>query len=72
MFARGASSSAVFRTVLGGGRVEDRDSEILLCGLSALEMDEFLDDKRLHMAEGIVVEQVRLIVVDCINPVPGL
>lgn len=29
-----------------------------LCGLSYLEVEEFLDDKRTHMSEGIVVIQV--------------
>jgi hypothetical protein len=28
-----------------------------LCGMSVLEVEEFLDDKRTHMVEGIVVGQ---------------
>lgn len=30
-----------------------------LCGMSLLEVEEFLDDKRTHMSEGIIVGQVQ-------------
>jgi hypothetical protein len=31
-----------------------------LCGMSVLEVEEFLDDKRTHMVEGIIVGQVSI------------
>jgi hypothetical protein len=31
-----------------------------LCAMSVLEVEEFLDDKRTHMVEGIIVGQVSI------------
>ncbi|CAK9251150.1 unnamed protein product, partial [Sphagnum jensenii] len=47
LFVRGASKAPS----------DDKEMAMELCGMSVLEVEEFLDDKRTHMVEGIVVGQ---------------
>jgi hypothetical protein len=42
-----------------GVRQEDKEMAMELCGMSLLEVDDFLDEKRTHMTEGIIVGQVK-------------
>lgn len=41
-----------------GVRQEDKELAMELCGMSLLEVEDFLDDKRTHMTEGIIIGQV--------------
>jgi hypothetical protein len=47
-----------WRFSIAGSRQDDKEMAMELCGMSVLEVEEFLDDKRTHMVEGIVVGQV--------------
>jgi hypothetical protein len=47
-----------WRFSVAGSRQDDKEMAMELCGMSVLELEEFLDDKRTHMVEGIVVGQV--------------
>jgi hypothetical protein len=57
LFVRGASKAPSVRAFLCS-RQDDKEMAMELCGMSVLEVEEFLDDKRTHMVEGIVVGQV--------------
>ncbi|KAG6551896.1 hypothetical protein Mapa_006512 [Marchantia paleacea] len=57
LFMRGASKAAAVRAILGV-RQEDKELAMELCGMSLLEVEDFLDDKRTHMTEGIIIGQV--------------
>ncbi|KAJ7523017.1 hypothetical protein O6H91_18G034900 [Diphasiastrum complanatum] len=56
LFVRGASKSSAIRAALGD-RQDDKDISMDLCGMSLLEVEEFLDDKRMHISEGIITSQ---------------
>ncbi|KAL3696624.1 hypothetical protein R1sor_010700 [Riccia sorocarpa] len=56
LFMRGASKAAAVRAILGV-RQEDKELAMELCGMSLLEVEDFLDDKRTHMTEGIIIGQ---------------
>ncbi|XP_024517371.1 uncharacterized protein LOC112341471 isoform X1 [Selaginella moellendorffii] len=56
LFVRGASKAPAVRAALGG-RQEDKEMAMDLCGMSLMELEEFLDDKRTHMVEGIIMGQ---------------
>ncbi|CAM6102058.1 unnamed protein product [Calypogeia fissa] len=56
LFMRGASKAVAVRAVLGV-KQEDKEIAMELCGMSLLELEDFLDDKRSHMTEGIIVGQ---------------
>ncbi len=43
-----------------GPRQDDKEMAMELCAMSVLEVEEFLDDKRTHMVEGIIVGQVSI------------
>lgn len=57
LFVHGASKSVSFRAVTGG-KYDDEEMAVKLCRMSILELEEFLDDKRTHISEGIIVGQV--------------
>ncbi|GLJ32583.1 hypothetical protein SUGI_0655660 [Cryptomeria japonica] len=56
LFVRGASKSLTFRAIIGG-RQDDKEIAMELCGMSFLEVEQFLDDKRTHISEGIIIGQ---------------
>lgn len=47
-----------FEFGVAGVRQEDKELAMELCGMSLLEVEDFLDDKRTHMTEGIIIGQV--------------
>ncbi len=49
-----------WRFSVAGSRQDDKEMAMELCGMSVLEVEEFLDDKRTHMVEGIIVGQVSI------------
>jgi len=57
LFVHGASSSVSFHAVTGG-KQDSEEMAMKLCKMSLLELEEFLDDKRTHISEGIIVGQV--------------
>ncbi|CAK9229367.1 unnamed protein product [Sphagnum troendelagicum] len=56
LFVRGASKSPSVKAFLWP-RQDDKEMAMELCAMSVLEVEEFLDDKRTHMVEGIIVGQ---------------
>ncbi|KAH9323474.1 hypothetical protein KI387_018113, partial [Taxus chinensis] len=56
LFVRGASRSVTFRAIIGG-RQDDKEMAMELCAMSFLEVEQFLDDKRTHISEGIIIGQ---------------
>jgi hypothetical protein len=59
LFVRGASKSPSVKAFLWP-RQDDKEMAMELCAMSVLEVEEFLDDKRTHMVEGIIVGQVSI------------
>eukprot|EP00897_Mesotaenium_endlicherianum_P001050 jgi/Mesen1/10946/ME000096S10524 len=59
LFMRGATKSRSVKAVLaGGGKTEERELLTDVCSLSTLELEEFLDDKRLHMMDGVILDSM--------------
>ncbi|XP_057858143.2 uncharacterized protein LOC131067212 isoform X1 [Cryptomeria japonica] len=58
LFVRGASKSTLVRTstaaIIGGK--DDKEMVINLCGMSFMDLQDFLHDKRTHISEGIIIQ----------------
>lgn len=57
LFVNGASRSVSFHAVTGG-KQDAEEMAMKLCRMNLLEFEEFVDDKRTHISEGIIVLQV--------------
>ncbi|KAH9314878.1 hypothetical protein KI387_023505 [Taxus chinensis] len=60
LFVRGASRSTLVRTSTAiVGRKDDKEIVMHLCGMSYMDLQDFLDDKRTHISEGIVIQIIQ-------------
>eukprot|EP00850_Spirogloea_muscicola_P001405 SM000005S17202 [mRNA] locus=s5:714075:723832:- [translate_table: standard] len=56
LFVRGATVSQCLRSAFGG-KYDDKELHLELCSMSTLDLEDFVTEKRLHMVDGIIVEQ---------------